>query len=469
MKRFGAQLHKKAQNISLSLAERALLRERVVSYMEYHPLPKEKVSAVPAAELVSDPYKVFNFSRLQVGSFMGAFAMIILVVIPVAAERAVPGDVLYPVKVQFSEEVRSTLSFSPYAKVEWETERLERRLAEARLLADEGKLTQEVEAEVAQAVQAHSNAAQEGIATIRSSDSDEAALAEITFASVLEVQSQVLANREEQAGEAGQAISALASAVAEARSGVAASNSTANPPFEKLAARLESETTYAQELFASIQDGASPEQTRDIERRFKDINRKIDEAVALHNAETSSATETATATSTGLDVNSDQEAKQILKVALTDTRKLISFMTDIDVRSNVTIEELVPVTLTEEELGAAFLAQMSELEAVARLVDQLAVETEIVEKFDFGKAEFLATLTAANEAYADNNYDLAIELASEAQLIANDLMRMGVVIPIDSTNPATSTDPLRGGVDDETTASSTDVADDDMGTTSETD
>lgn len=467
MKRFGAQLHKKAQNISLSLAERALLRERVVSYMEYHPLPKEKVSAVPAAELVSDPYKVFNFSRLQFGSFMGAFAMIILVVIPVAAERAVPGDVLYPVKVQFSEEVRSTLSFSPYAKVEWETERLERRLAEARLLADEGKLTQEVEAEVAQAVQAHSNAAQEGIATIRSSDSDEAALAEITFASVLEVQSQVLANREEQAGEAGQAISALASAVAEARSGVAASNSTANPPFEKLAARLESETTYAQELFASIQDGASPEQTRDIERRFKDINRKIDEAVALHNAETSSATETAT--STGLDANSDQEAKQILKVALTDTRKLISFMTDIDVRSNVTIEELVPVTLTEEELEAAFLAQMSELEAVAGLIDQLAVETEVVEKFNFGKTEFLATLTAANEAYADNNYDLAIELAAEAQLIANDLMPMGVVIPIDSTNPATSTDPLRGGVDDETTASSTDVADDDMGTTSETD
>lgn len=441
MKRFGTQLNKKAQHIRLSMAERALLRDRVVSYMEYHPLPKEKTRVAPVVELTSEPYKAFNFSRVQIGGFMGAFTMLILVVIPVVAEQAMPGDVLYPVKVQFNEEVRSTLSFSPYAKVEWETERLERRLAEARLLADEGKLTQEIEAEVAQAVQQHSDAAQEGIATIRSSDSDEAALAEITFASALEVQSEVLANREEQSGETGRSVAALANAVTEARNGVAASNSTANPPFEKLLARLERETTYVQELFTSVQTEATPEQVRDIERRFNDIERKVHEAASLHSADVSAAS---TTSSVFQNDDVDHEARQILKAALTDTRKLISFMTDIDVRTSVTIDELVPVTLTKEERRAALGVRMSELNVAKVEIERLVADASIVEKFNDGRERFMVTHEDASAAYAENDLDSAAELVQEAELMAKDLMMMGTILPIDSESSATSTDVVPG-------------------------
>lgn len=48
-----------------------------------------------------------------------------------AAEGTIPGDVLYPVKVHVTEEVRSAIARTPAARAAWETRRLERRLNEA--------------------------------------------------------------------------------------------------------------------------------------------------------------------------------------------------------------------------------------------------------------------------------------------------------------------------------------------------
>ncbi|MEZ4200705.1 MAG: hypothetical protein R3B69_03975 [Candidatus Paceibacterota bacterium] len=125
----------------------------------------------------------------------------------------------YPVKVGFNEEVRSTLALSPYQKVEWETTRLERRIAEARLLASEGKLTPEVEAEMAEAVKAHNDAAQKEIASIRATDSEEAALASIALSSALTVQSESLESQLEEgaASSSGSSVVALASVVGAAQ------------------------------------------------------------------------------------------------------------------------------------------------------------------------------------------------------------------------------------------------------------
>ena len=40
MKRFEEQFKKQAQSVHLRAAERRNLKERLVSYMEYHPMPK---------------------------------------------------------------------------------------------------------------------------------------------------------------------------------------------------------------------------------------------------------------------------------------------------------------------------------------------------------------------------------------------------------------------------------------------
>ena len=487
MKRFGSQFNKQAQSIRLSTAERRELRERLVSYMEYHPMPK-RANATPksVAGVISEPYKVFKINYTYLSSFAGVFAMLTLVAVPVIAEKALPGDVLYPVKVQFNEELRSTLSFSPYAKVEWETTRLERRLAEARLLADEGRLTTEIEAEVAQAVQTHSDAAKHEIATMRESDSDGAALAEIAFASALEVQSEVLESREEQANEVGRSVAALAGVVAQARDGVGTSPEITNPSYEKLVARIEAETVRARELFSSIKPSASIEEINNIERRFDDVKRKVAEADEIYNAfvaqESASSTatsEVATTMATTSEATSseeitieteptvavdEQDAKTILKVALADTRKLISFMTDIDVRNSVSIDELVPVTLTKDEARVQAQAQLETLQQSLRQINAAEPDDEYLEKFNAGKEHLQEVTDAATIALSQDDYDAVARLAEEGTVITTDLAKMATLTDVDPEaapdiepeERASSTEPVESEEEATSTASSSD-------------
>ena len=81
------------------------------------------------SNLVTEEYKEVLLPWNLIGRWaIGAFA-IIIVSLPFAAERSVPGDGLYAVK-RFNEEVRGTLAFDTVQKVEWETERLNRWLDE---------------------------------------------------------------------------------------------------------------------------------------------------------------------------------------------------------------------------------------------------------------------------------------------------------------------------------------------------
>lgn len=382
MKKFSEHFNKQAQGLHLKANERKELRDRLLAYMDYHPLQAgQSYQALQANK--------FKWSGLLngwfIGKVLGATATLCLVIIPVLAEKALPGDVLYPVKVSFNEEVRSNLALSPYEKVQWETTRLERRIAEARLLANEGKLTPEVEAEVAEAVRQHSDAAQKEIASIRESDSEEAAIAEITLASALEVQSEVLeghTERDASSTESGRSVAGLSGAVNAARDNAVATQSGDKASYKKLAARIETETTQAQELFYSIGDSASVEEVSSIEQRLANIQIKIGKAAELYNTpdaaatttiedsatttpvteeETASSTEdvvlTLVATSTAEataepeetveEKTNEEKAIVLLRSALADTQKLISFMTDIDVRLNVSIDDLVPVELDD--------------------------------------------------------------------------------------------------------------------------
>ncbi|MCA9366298.1 hypothetical protein KC722_01830 [Candidatus Kaiserbacteria bacterium] len=435
MKRFSEQLKKKAETVKLSAIERSELRDRVVSYMEYHPLaadvrreaPKKDISTLKTA-----PFAMVRIDMVQVSKFVGAFATLILIAVPLMAERSVPGDVLYPVKVQFNEEVRSSLSFSPYAKVEWETKRLERRIAEARLLASEGKLTPEVEAEVAEAVKSHSDAAQREIATLRESDNDEATIAEIAFASALEVQSEVLENDIEKDATAttttgGRSVLAIAGAVDEVRKSAVA-QSGEGVSYEKLMARLELETTSAYEYFNSIEDIASAEERADVERRLQDIERKLEEARELK--------------------ANDQPATNVLAVALADTRKLISFMTNIDVRENVAIDELVPVTLTFDERATVIEKQVEEAEKIESMVSDIFPElrVDVAAKAAVGLEELRTNIALATTSLSERNIIAAEAAGTEAQNYAHDL---AILVKLDLGTPDTPTEPSEEGTDSE--------------------
>lgn len=353
MKRFSEQLNKKSLTVKLRAAEKRELRERVVSYMEYHPLPadmkattSEKKTAtttnIEDYREVAVPWKLIT--RWAVGTFA-----LILMVVPFMAERSVPGDGLYAIK-RFNEEVRETLAFDTIEKVEWETERLNRRIAEARLLASEGRLTDEVEAEVAEAVRTHSDNAQKNIDVLRTEDADEATLAAIAFETTLSMQSAALQEDEEiNEGDIDieqKKLSLLATAVEESRVETTASNASSTiPAFDKVMAKVEQNTTRVYELLDSLHDSASDQHIAKITRRLEDIGRSVDEAISLREGD-------------------DNGARALLVDSLQRTQKLIVFMTDIDVSSKVDIESIVPIVLTDQEeqkILTDYLTEFNEL------------------------------------------------------------------------------------------------------------
>ncbi|MEK7639227.1 MAG: DUF5667 domain-containing protein [Patescibacteria group bacterium] len=392
MKRFSEQFYKKAESIKLRMAEKRELRERLLSYMEYHPLPQKGKVSRSAAVLQSEPYRMIKIPAALLARVAGAAAVITLVVLPFAAEKSVPGDGLYAIKVRFNEEIRSTLALDTYEKVEWETERVNRRIAEARLLASEGRLTEEVEAEMAEAVRTHTKSARKSIEELRTEDADDATLAAVTLDTALEVQAVAL--KEDQKVEAAALLSIgtdvseenttslLASAVDESLARPEAVGSTSLPAYDKIIARVEQNTTRAYELLNTLSTQADEEEITDVRRRIKDVERNIAGAIELREKD-------------------EVQAREKLMASLQRTQKLIVFMTEIEVSETVALESLVPIELTEAETQSQIDSYNKDINKYIEMVEAgLVVETEVeisekvavtLERMHELKAQFAST------------------------------------------------------------------------------
>lgn len=407
MKRFSEQFKKQADTVSLTGSERDALRARVSAYMEYHPLP---AAAVKPARTVTarsgEPFIMFAMpSRFVRG--MSAFVVLFFVVgTPLMAERAVPGDLLYPMKVRVNEEVMSSLSSSGYEKVAWETKRLERRIAEARLLAKAGRLTPEAEAAVIAAVGEHQDKTAAEIATLRETDADAAALAQLTFVSVLDVQSEALKMDTTGSTTEGMSTVALALALDEAQS-VVAQTTTSDVSYDRIVAQLEQETTRGRELLASIKDSATAQEYTDLERRVGDVERKVAAGTTLYTTDVAAGLES-------------------LKQTWRDMQVIITFMTDIDVRSALAIDTMVPVVLTPEE--ERVLAQNAYLEAEADLLKIAATmpsvtDVGIRDKVALTIPQIEALLLTATTSF-DTDIKVAKQAAEEAREYTRSIMRL---------------------------------------------
>lgn len=486
MKRFSQQFKKQGERITLRASEKAELKARLISYMEYHPLPAEMVSVATkktrVQEIISEPFFAFNFNKVYTQSFAGVFAVMFIMAVPLVAERTLPGDVLYPVKVQFNEEVRATLAFSPYAKVEWETQRLERRISEARLLASEGRLTPEAEIAVAEAVKNHTDAAQREIATLRETDSDAAAIASIAFASALAVQSEVLEGHTDSGtGETtgDYSVLALADVVAQARTSAESAQTGSSLSYEKLLATVEQESTRVYELFESVKGEASADEVVDIERRLADVQRKVTGAIALKEGgvdevssvvtamtmsmakqvplseleasdvrvvamkvvATTSATTTAAEDSREIvepevlqveqvpqteEQKKEAQAQAIasLRLTLTDIQKLLNYLSHIDVRENVSIEDLVPVVLTAEEKAREIIDIYDEVHAYQAKVVARNIESKLKAKVSHAQKDIDTKLIKVTSLMEKGNLDEARMLVEDARNIALDLVKI---------------------------------------------
>lgn len=357
MKRFSEQFNTKATTVRLSAAEKRDLRERIVSYMEYHPITSG-AAATPYIEV--SPFAFFQTATWKRFQYSSVAVVAVVFVIGLVAERSVPGDALYAVK-QVNEEVRGSLTLSSYEKVVWETELLNRRIAEARILASEGRLTEEVEVKVAKAVKEHTDNARKEIEVLKETDEDEATLAAIELTTALVVQSTSMQN-DGVLTTVSETPSLIEEVVLDATKAVEQVTEESNlPSFDKLMARTERETTRAYELLANIKSTATADEQADILRRLEDVERKV-------------------AVATGLKDKEEIKSREELVVVLEQTHKLIVFMTNIDVRATLTVEEIVPVTLTLEERKVEVERKLSETKALSlKIEEMLATSTNPID------------------------------------------------------------------------------------------
>ncbi len=373
MKRFAQQFKKQSDKIKLNAEEQFLLREKITTFMEYHPLPAVE-GEVRTTVALDNVFKTARVSWKKMTMSFGMVAVAFVITLPAVAEYTVPGDMLYPVKVKINEEVRSTLARTPYEKVEWEAERIERRISEARILAKAGLLTPEVEEAVVDAVEQHRSNASAEIALLReNNNTDDAALANMTLASVFEVQSTTFKVDNDlsvtstfAATTSEIAPRTLAGVLEGERAELARLNETSNISYGRLMAEIEKQTTRAYERLSSIKDAVSPQEASDIDRRLNDIATRINEAKE----------------------QSEEAGSEELRHALKDTQMLITFMNDIDVRSTVGVEQIVPITPTYEERLAKFNPELEKLVEEVEKLEQ--VVTKLPE--DEAKEEYLLSL-----------------------------------------------------------------------------
>ena len=468
MKQFGRQLHTQAKSVKLRAVERAELKERLQMYMEYHPLPaSQKTTATAPAGTRAVTSGLRTTAQRWFAPFAGMSAVILIFILPVIAEQAVPGDLLYPMKVQINEELRSTLIFSSQEKIEWETTRIERRLAEARLLESQGRLTTELEQAVAAAVRTHAKNTEAQIAALREIDADEAAVAEVSFASSLAIQSEVLSQTQSNRPSDSPASPVLLAVQSEEEEANARSASS-TPSYERMLALIETETTTATELFHSIKDSISAEEVARIEDRFADLQEKIHATVAQHQESESLADNTLLSIPTGttsedaidtsvlassatsshaeivtlhattatsgvladnreteaevdsddtVDVADDAEVNEgttttavdELRAVLRDVKRIIRFMSDITVRESVSIDEWIPATLSNEEQITDLHALLTEMERIRMVVAEETLSASTSVDVEGAQQELVQNIFTIEELLRANDIETAEE------------------------------------------------------------
>ncbi len=105
--------------------------------------------------------KILNFSWIFAWKKLSSLVASLLIVTLVggsaayAAEDALPGDLLYPVKIHVNEEVLTRFASTPYARAKMHARRAEKRLEEMEMLLSTSKITDEKEEKLREYFEEH--------------------------------------------------------------------------------------------------------------------------------------------------------------------------------------------------------------------------------------------------------------------------------------------------------------------------
>lgn len=157
-------LFNRAKNITLSSGEKREIRGNLLLLIKANPVRNSDSLRLLLEEgSKSSAFAgLFGLKSLLTNLKPMTIALIIALLLgggtSFAAENALPGGVLYPVKVGINEEVGSWIAVSSEAQAKWDAHLAERRLEEAEKLAAKGNLNAEARADLAARFENHTEA-----------------------------------------------------------------------------------------------------------------------------------------------------------------------------------------------------------------------------------------------------------------------------------------------------------------------
>ncbi|MCK9351356.1 MAG: DUF5667 domain-containing protein [Candidatus Paceibacterota bacterium] len=152
------------QKTTMNSDEKRVIRTALVSYIKENPLVVRKSSDGRLLYRTRD-----NVNKLKTKTNM-TIALIIALLLSggtsFAAENALPGDVLYPVKININEKVQEMAAISSESEAEVQAKLAVRRLEEAEKLVDENRLSTSIAVELEKGFESHAKQSRTEIADV---------------------------------------------------------------------------------------------------------------------------------------------------------------------------------------------------------------------------------------------------------------------------------------------------------------
>lgn len=139
-------------------------------------------SPVRSSKSVRSPYSFVSalyHNKAVYYAVVSSFVVFVGGGVALASTGSLPGNILYPVKVNVVEPLHSALTFSTQARAEYESSLATERLVEAETLANEGKLDKSKEDKLNLLLANHTEALNKSLDKLRRSSEDEDADDEI--------------------------------------------------------------------------------------------------------------------------------------------------------------------------------------------------------------------------------------------------------------------------------------------------